>query len=226
MKKHLLEQFTNTVRMCGAQFGDSCQVILYDLRVTEGEKVGTAMAVSGRVTDTQVGAPLPAFLLHYATRHGLQDDYGFINKNYPGLVLRTSLQFIHDETGLVAGCLCIHHNIVHIQMIISFLEEYTRSQIAEDEDESLNISPGSKEYKATDIQSFMDSVMQEFLIERLGQNSFANLDKNDKLALISELESKGVFLVKGSVNLVANRMNISKFSIYNYLEEIRTKKTD
>jgi predicted transcriptional regulator YheO len=67
----------------------------------------------------------------------------------------------------------------------------------------------------------LDNVVSELLAQRLGGNDFSYLGKSDKLALIADLDRKGVFLVKGAVNIVAKRMNVSKFSIYNYLDEIR-----
>jgi predicted transcriptional regulator YheO len=112
-------------------------------------------------------------------------------------------------------------------MLVSFLEEFTRSDIMEDENEPAEVRhSGGKTYSAGDIQEFMDNIISEFAIERLGKNSFAALEKNDKIALIAELNARGVFLVKGAVNLVARRLKISKFSVYNYLDEIRLSKSE
>jgi len=37
------------------------------------------------------------------------------------------------------------------------------------------------------------------------------------------LDKKGVFLVKGSVEQVASVLGVSRYTIYNYLEETRFK---
>lgn len=218
----MLDQYRETVQVIGRQFGDSCQAILYAFDVGRLREEGAALAVSGTTTETAEGDPLPPFLIAHIEEKGFRSQYGFINKGIPGLVLRTSLQFIPagDER---MGCLCIHHNIVHIKMITSFLDELTRPSTLEDEDEQdKRGSVEGRQYTASDIQGFLDSIISEFVIERLGTNSFISLEKGDKLALIAELDSRGVFLVKGAVNIVAKRMNVSKFSIYNYLDEIRT----
>jgi predicted transcriptional regulator YheO len=220
----LLQQFGRLVQMLGGQFGESCQIILYKMNRESEKEAGSVLAVSGTMTTVNRGDPLPEFLTLYIAQNGMRDGYGFINKAYPGLVLRSSVLFITEKNNKVTGCLCIHHNIVHMQMLISFLEEFTRSGKLEDENViGEQKRSGGKTYAASDIQGFMDSIISEFIVERLGQHSFSTMEKNDKIALIADLDSKGFFLVKGAVNMIAKRMNVSKFSVYNYLDEIRTK---
>lgn len=219
-----LEQYIQSVQMLGSQFGDSCQAVLYAIEGTQPQLRGSLIAVSGTTTGAKLGDPLPAFLLEHIQAQGYENAYGFINKSFQGLVLRTSIQFVFSRNQEVAGCLCIHHNIVHIKMIISFLEELTRSSSLEDEDEWGNKqTAGEKSFRASNIQGFLDSVLSELIAERVGDGNFSMLEKIDKLALITELDQRGVFLVKGAVNLIAKRLNMSKFSIYNYLDEIRTE---
>ncbi|MDR1194416.1 MAG: helix-turn-helix domain-containing protein [Peptococcaceae bacterium] len=222
MPHHELEQYTRLVQMLGTQFGDSCDAILYSLEGIE-QRQGTAVAVRGTTAGAKPGTPLPAFLLEHIQNQGFKDIYGFINKSLSGLVLRTSVQFLFSSDQRPIGCLCIHHNIVHIKMITSFLEELTRPSNLEDEDEQEeNRAAGEKFYSASDIQGFLNSIISEFIVERVGDANFSSLEKSDKLALIAELDQRGVFLVKGAVNMIARRINVSKFSIYNYLDEIRT----
>ncbi len=217
-----LEPYKGVLRMLGGQFGDSCQSILYSLEQDRDEVEGTVVSVSGTTTNANIGDPLPGFIDTHIREKGMTSQYGFINKAFPSLVLRTSLEFLKDEEGKAIGCICIHHNIVHIKMITSFLDELTRPNNLEDEDEeSSNANGEGRQYTASNIQGFLDNIISEFLEEHLEANNFAALDKNDKLDLIKELDRRGVFLVKGAVNLIAKRINVSKFSIYNYLDEIR-----
>lgn len=218
-----LEQYTQVVQMLRGQFGDSCDAVLYALEEAEPPH-GSVIAASGTTTNSKPGDSLPAFLLEHIQTHGYKNAYGFINKSFPGLVLRTSIQFLFSYSRKAIGCLCIHHNIVHIKMITSFLEELTRPSNLEDDDEQEGSKVVSeKSYSASDIQGFLNSIISEFIIERIGDGNFSSLEKSDKLALIAELDQRGVFLVKGAVNLIAKRINVSKFSIYNYLDEIRTE---
>ena len=51
----------------------------------------------------------------------------------------------------------------------------------------------------------------------------ADLNREEKVALISRLESKGAFLIRYSVERIAKSLNLSKYTIYNYLDEVKTR---
>lgn len=43
----------------------------------------------------------------------------------------------------------------------------------------------------------------------------------ERLDLLRALEENGVFRIKGSVDQVARRMGVSKYTVYGYLKKIR-----
>jgi predicted transcriptional regulator YheO len=47
------------------------------------------------------------------------------------------------------------------------------------------------------------------------------MKKEDKLVVVRQLDERGVFLVRGAVNTVARALGVSRYTIYNYLEEIK-----
>ena len=47
------------------------------------------------------------------------------------------------------------------------------------------------------------------------------MSKEDKVSIVEALEEKGVFLIKGAVDYVAKVLCVSRYTIYNYLDEIR-----
>jgi predicted transcriptional regulator YheO len=38
------------------------------------------------------------------------------------------------------------------------------------------------------------------------------------------VDEKGGFMIKGSIDLLAHKLNVSRYTIYNYLDEIKIKK--
>lgn len=52
------------------------------------------------------------------------------------------------------------------------------------------------------------------------------LNKEDKVEIVRILNEKGIFLIKGSVEYVAEKLCVSRYTIYNYIEEIRLKNMD
>ena len=68
------------------------------------------------------------------------------------------------------------------------------------------------------------------VLETLIQNAIASVGKNipdltreDKVAIVAYLEAKGAFLIRYSVERVADLLGMTKYTIYNYLDEIRKK---
>jgi len=218
LDNNILEQYKRIIHLIKGQIGDSCQAILYGIT---SDNSGYIISFCGTITNMDIGEAMPSYLNEYITSPS--ERYGFINKNVPGYVLRTSVHCIYNETDRLIGLLCIHHNLLPLQMISSFLDELIKSENLEDENILIDSAHSeSKKYEASDIQDFLDQIMIEFLHERIGFNDFSRMSKNDKLDLIAELDNKGVFLIKGAVNQIAKRINTSKFTIYNYLDEIRT----
>ena len=78
-----------------------------------------------------------------------------------------------------------------------------------------------KEMFAQDISEVMESMVGGELA--LVNKPVAYMQKEDKLALVDDLEHKGIFDVKGSVEYVAECLGVTNFTVYNYLKEIRTK---
>ncbi len=74
-----------------------------------------------------------------------------------------------------------------------------------------------------DIEPF-DNVMEivDDLIDKIvGNVDIDNLKRKDKISLIQFMDAKGIFLIKGAIEKVATKLNISKVTVYSYLDEIR-----
>ena len=51
------------------------------------------------------------------------------------------------------------------------------------------------------------------------------MKKSEKMAVVARMHERGLFLLRGSVELVAKHLGATKFTIYNYLEEIGELRT-
>ena len=68
------------------------------------------------------------------------------------------------------------------------------------------------------------------VLETLIQNAISSVGKTpgdmtreEKVAIVAYLEMKGAFLIRYSVEHVAELLGMTKYTIYNYLDEIRKK---
>ncbi len=78
------------------------------------------------------------------------------------------------------------------------------------------------------FQKNVDQVLEQIIrdgVEKAGK-SVEDMSRDDKIAVVSYLESRGAFLIRYSVDRVASLLQISKFTVYNYLDQIKAKQSE
>ncbi len=72
------------------------------------------------------------------------------------------------------------------------------------------------------LESNVNNLINKLLkksISKIGK-PIIHMTKEDKLKIIRDLKEKGLFLIKGSAKITAEKLNVSLSTIYKYLEEI------
>lgn len=207
--KDELPLLQSLMRTLAAQFGRNCEVVLHDY---EKPYEHTIVAIeNGRVTGRNVGdcgTNLGLELLRGSESHG--DRYNYCTQTKDGRILRSSSMYIKDEQGKWIGCLCINMDITATVMAEKTLQEVNNF-------DSLNQQV--KEVFASDVNELLDDLIQASL-QHVGV-PVAMMDKGQKLMGLKYLDEKGAFLIKKAGDRVAKYYDISKFTLYNYLDELR-----
>lgn len=185
-------------------FGDDCEVVIHDLT---REYDNTIVAIwNGHVTGRKVGGS--------GTNTGLEilrgsvevkDKYNYLNTTKDGKILRSSSKYFKDENGKVVGSICINIDITNLLEIQKYINKFVEPVIKED----------SKEIFTSNIDELLDTIMKE-AVNNTGKK-LEELNKEDKIAVVAYLDKKGAFLIKKSVERLADFLGISRFTIYNYL---------
>lgn len=188
------------------QFGDDCEVVLHDLtRDYDNTIVGIW---NGHVTGRKVGdGGTDAGLAVLRGTAQPKDEYCYISKTKDGRILRSSSKFFLDEKGTVVGSLCINYDITALMAGQAAMRKLT----------NLDEKERKREVFTGDIDELLEILMKE-AVESTG-HALDELDKEDKVAVVRYLDNKGVFLVKKSAERVADFLGISRFTVYNYLNE-------
>lgn len=192
------------------QFGDDCEVVLHDLtRDYDNTIVGIW---NGHVTGRKVGdGGTDAGLAILRGTAQPKDEYCYINKTKEGRILRSSSKYFLDEKGNVVGSLCINYDITALIAGQTAMMKLTSSD-----------GKGSAgEVFTGNIDELLEVLMKE-AVENTG-HALDELDKDDKVAVVRYLDNKGVFLIKKSAERVADFLGISRFTVYNYLNEAQEK---
>ncbi len=183
-------------------FGSRYEWILHDLSQVENSIV----AVYGNVTNRKAGGPATNYLLQMIKTYGDEapDSIGYKNVLPDGRVLRSSTLFLRDAEGHIVGSLCVNQDMTDYLVADKLISEMVSFALQEEAE-----SPG--ELFAHEIGDVMEAMVLGEL--ELMQKPVAYMQKEDKLALVERLESKGIFDVKGSVEYVAERLGVTNFTV-------------
>lgn len=203
------------MKAIAVHFGGNCEVVLHDMSRPEQSLI----AIVGNVTNRSVGAPITNFVLEIIQREGNQaeDRIGYISRSKDGKVLKSTTMFIR-ENGQIRYVLCINYCISDFMIINSIVNEFCRENIEVKDVVNQN---EREEYFANDVEEFLENIINETLRQK-GDRKLQYMDKQEKIELIRSLDRKGVFLVKGAVEMIAAHFGASKFTVYNYLDEARS----
>lgn len=195
-------------------FGNSCEVVIHDFTDLDH----SVIYVAGDVTHRAIGAPLTTLVLKTLRLYGeeVPDLIGYRAETRDGRELKSSTIFIRDSKGKLIGCFCLNLD----------LTDFRAGQLALNDllvtmDPNSSVQFGFEEFP-DNVSTLVRSLLEE-AEERL-EKPPAELTREERLRLVSSLEEKGLFLVKGTVEEVARLINTSKHTVYRYLEEIRDSK--
>lgn len=205
VKKHFEE--LDTIAKCIAeQFGPNCEVVLHDLTLPYDQTI--VSIYNGHVTGRKVGGG--------GTNAGLEilrgtaqpaDQYGYINYTRDGRTLRSSSKYFRGKDGVVEGSLCINQDITGLLLATAAIQAITGE----------NTKSNTKEVFTSNVDELLDLMMQD-AVSRTGKQ-LSKLSKEDKVSVVRYLDEKGAFLIKKSAEKVAEFLGISRFTVYNYLNE-------
>ncbi|GAA0938300.1 helix-turn-helix transcriptional regulator [Nonomuraea longicatena] len=190
--------------------GPHCEVVLHDLSAHDMRR-SIAAIEHGHVTGRSVGGPSTNLGLEMLrTEEEDHDAFGYRGRTGDGRQLRSSSVYFRDETGRVIAALCVNVDLTPLQGARAHID----GMLGEE-------APVREEIFAGDIVEVLDNLI-EAAIDNTGK-SVALMTKDDKLEVLRYLDEKGAFFVKRSVERVARRLNVSRVTAYNYLDQLRSR---
>ena len=73
----------------------------------------------------------------------------------------------------------------------------------------------------------MDALMHEVIGEAIAKfgKPVALMNKDEKTLAVDAMKKNGLFIVKGGVERAAKALGVSRFTVYNYLDELKRRET-
>src|SRR5262249_53052765 len=148
---------------------------------------------------------------------------GYRSETADGLVMRSSSIFFQAPSGRAVVCLCINSDIGDLKRAADLLQALTAT--------NPGAGPLLDARPAAPAETFPTS------LERLGEGILAEavagigvpvdlMKKSHKIAVVKDLNTRGFFTLRGAVELAAQQLGVSRFTIYNYLNELQSATVD
>nr|WP_308227230.1 transcriptional regulator [Providencia vermicola] len=205
----ILKSYEAAVDGLAMLIGAHCEIVLHSL---EDLKCSAVRIANGQHTGRQIGSPITDLALRML--HDMADEESNVSKAYftkakSGDLMKSVTIAIRNRNQRVIGLLCINMNldVPFSEIIKSFVPE-------EKQDVTSDVNFAS---------SVDDLVAQtlEFTIEEVGADrNVSNNAKNKQVVL--NLYEKGIFDIKDAINQVADRLNISKHTVYLYIRQFKS----
>jgi len=192
-------------------FGSSCEVVLHSLEDTSSSVV---KIVNGNVTGRKIGAPLTDFLAAILRKaDSLEKDVigPYYNKLDNGRLLKSVSTLIRNSHGKPIGFMCINIDLSAplLDFLTGFLPVHGESSKSMSEHFPINIK---------------DLISRTLEMAIAGVNNRIEVPPSEKNKLITqELYKRGLFNVRGAIDLVAKEMGVSRYTVYNYIREAKVK---
>jgi predicted transcriptional regulator YheO len=204
-EKYFLEQLLTLI---ASQFGDRCEIVLHDLTRDYNHTIVDIR--NGHITGREIGgcgSNLGLEVLSGRLDEG--DRFNYVTTTPDGKILRSSSIYLKNAAGKVIGSICINLDITESLRFEGFLRKYNHFETGQDE------------FFAQDINSLLEFLIRQ--ARRLIGKTSGEMNKEERQAFLSHLDSKGAFQIAKSSARICRELGISKFTLYNDLDAIRSQ---
>lgn len=211
MTEAQLDFYKRLARALALQFGSGCEVVVHDLEATDPSHSIVAIE-NGHVTGRKLGdGPSHVVLeaLHAGTEQ-LEDRLAYLTKTADGKILKSSTVFIRDDDGRTVGIFAVNYDITILRAMGDTIAEVVGTEPS---------APREPEPIVRSVADLLDDLIEQSV--QLVGTPVALMSKEEKVRAIRYLNDTGAFLITKSGPKVCKFFGISKYTLYNYLDEAR-----
>ncbi|MBH0117649.1 transcriptional regulator [Salinibacterium sp. NG253] len=225
--ERVLELFAGLVEPLWRSLSTDSEVVLHEIRLLPNSVV----AIAGTVTGRQVGDPATDLLLEQLRNvDRVQNNIDYQSVLPDGRRLRSSTMIVRDSGGIPVAALCINTDISdwltaqeQVDAMVLGRASSARSRPpARLESPAVPAGERGKSERGESFPRSVDELVSELIgsaIENTGV-PVELMKKQHKLAVVEQLEARGLFLLKDAVEVIAVALGVTRFTIYNYLNEL------
>jgi predicted transcriptional regulator YheO len=215
--ERLLQILATVLEGLGTVVSPNTELILHDMR---NPAHSTIALVNGHVTGRQIGDPIIAapvddkgfelLLEKRPSAKGMTTSIShYRSRTKDGRELLSTTVLLRNRKGLPFASVCANADLTDYQLLHAALGRL--------------IGPSTEARETNESgRPNLDEMIEEIVTEAIQRAGIpvSLMDKAEKVKVVSELTKRGVFMIKGAVERVAQALGVTRFTVYNYLEEL------
>ncbi|MBD1557355.1 transcriptional regulator [Vibrio sp. S9_S30] len=209
--KIILRSYEAVVDGLASLIGAHCEIVLHSL---EDLNTSAIKIANGENTGRQVGSPITDLALKMLKDiEGSERNFSrsYFTRAKGGVLMKSITIAIRNGDNRVIGLLCININLD--APFSQVLQAFMPNEEAKEAASSVNF--------ASDVEELVDQTVERTIEDINADKSVSNNTKNRQIVM--DLYDKGIFDIKDAINRVADRLNISKHTVYLYIRQRKTE---
>jgi len=207
-REKIFERYIQIADILGQMFPNVLEVAVHSFEDLDRAIIHL---VNGHISGRKIGGPASELNMRRLLEEGQFPDVllNYASRNYRGQQLKSSSLAIRDNQGKIIGAFCMHFDVSQFEQFQTFLEHLISIKIPS--------FLGVNDFGAT--QPHNEEIKDEINAYLLQQGLYgAALTYKDKQNIVVYLHGRGWFTKKGAITGVANALQLTRQSIYNYIE--------
>lgn len=204
--REILESIKTIVDGIAVVFGKNCEVVLHSFDSLDCSVIHIA---NGHITGREAGSPITDLgmkILNESAGSGRNVTGCYFSKTADGKSLRSVTVLIRNSSGKPIGMMCINFNMS--APLSDIIESFRETALGD------QVSP---EHFVNNIDDLIKTTLKSTIVENNNHNNIPNQEKNK--VIVNALIKKGIFEIRGAIDIVARELSISRYTIYNYIRE-------
>ncbi|WP_427127864.1 helix-turn-helix transcriptional regulator (plasmid) [Priestia megaterium] len=211
--RQILNSYIPIAKTIAKMFGSQCEVVIHDLTQPQSSVIFT---MNNHVTGREIGQSFDHLVKQVLLSDDFKEDHlaGYDIETADHRTIKSSTTLIRDTQQQVIGALCINCDINPMLQMREMLDtlisgntvKKIRHEKVKEQDDSIE-----------NVEEIADQLIQKII----ANSPHPFMKRHEKIELIRFMDEKGIFLMKGSVEKVAEQLGISKVTVYSYLDEVK-----
>lgn len=197
----------------GKHFGESVELVVHDYKKDFSK---TIVAISnGNVTKRKIGDSGTSIGLKIMKGQQADDGkFGYISQTKDGRYLKSSTIYLKDDEDKLLGSVCVNCDITDAMVARNFLNSY--------------VGAGNEEEVEATVYNNVDDLLISLINESINAvgTPVAMMNREQKIEGIRYLNSRGAFKIKNASTIVSKYYDVSRYTIYNYINDSQNMEED